>query len=144
MEFEEEVAAFMKQWGYQPTEFGRRSIGDPNFVRLLQSGKRSPTLRIVRKIRAWMELGPDVHDRRYRQPSETSLANWAEWTPEKDAKLAQLINSDASWTLIGKELNVSRSSARRRAIRCGFWEIGTVFHPTDQPIEHVNGDTHDE
>ena len=60
-EFPERVEAFIKMWGYTDSEFGRRALGDPNFILELRRSGRSPTLRTVQKIEEFMKGGAKRH-----------------------------------------------------------------------------------
>ena len=53
-EFQTEVEAFLASTRMKATDFGRESIGDPNFIRHLRKG-RSPTLVTADRVRAFME-----------------------------------------------------------------------------------------
>jgi hypothetical protein len=56
------VEAFCRKWSYAPTEFGDRAVSDSNFLRDIQKGSRSPTLRTVDRVVAFMnEGGADRH-----------------------------------------------------------------------------------
>lgn len=59
--FTERVETFMKMWGYTDSEFGRRALGDPNFILELRRAGRSPTLRTVQKIEEYMKGGAKRH-----------------------------------------------------------------------------------
>ena len=52
-DFSDELAAFLAQTGITPSGFGRRALGDPNFVAELNRG-RSPNLRTLARARAFM------------------------------------------------------------------------------------------
>jgi hypothetical protein len=52
-DFTEELAAFLAATGITPSGFGRRALGDPNFVAELKQG-RSPNLRTIARARAFM------------------------------------------------------------------------------------------
>jgi predicted transcriptional regulator len=52
-DFTEELAAFLAATGITPSGFGRRALGDPNFVAELNQG-RSPNLRTIARARAFM------------------------------------------------------------------------------------------
>ena len=43
------IVEYLAVTGENPSAFGKRVLGDPNFVRDLREG-RSPSLRIVRKV----------------------------------------------------------------------------------------------
>ena len=49
------IDAFLAASGMSPTVFGRTVLNDPNFVFDLRSGTRSPSMRTVEKIYAWLE-----------------------------------------------------------------------------------------
>lgn len=53
-EFITEVEAFLASTRMKATDFGRESLGDPNFIRHLRKG-RSPTLVTADRVRAFME-----------------------------------------------------------------------------------------
>ena len=53
MKFAERVTAFMQQYHYTPSQFGRAAMGDPNFVPRLLKG-RQVTERIMDKVDQWM------------------------------------------------------------------------------------------
>ena len=52
-DFTDELTAFLAATGVTATGFGRRALGDPNFVRELEEG-RSPNLRTIARARAFM------------------------------------------------------------------------------------------
>jgi hypothetical protein len=52
-DFTDELAAFLAATGIKPSGFGRRALGDPNFVAELKHG-RSPNLRTIARARAFM------------------------------------------------------------------------------------------
>ena len=52
-DFTDELAAFLAATGITPSGFGRRALGDPNFVTELKAG-RSPNLRTIARARAFM------------------------------------------------------------------------------------------
>jgi hypothetical protein len=52
-DFFDELADFLARTGITPTGFGRRALGDPNFVAQLGQG-RSPHLRTIARARAFM------------------------------------------------------------------------------------------
>jgi predicted transcriptional regulator len=52
-QFRLRVEAFLKAFGFKPTEFGRQALGDPSFVMNLRRG-RSPTLTTADKVLAFM------------------------------------------------------------------------------------------
>jgi hypothetical protein len=50
------IEEFANRWNYTDSDFGREAMGDPNFVQELRNPDgRSPTLRTVSKVKAWME-----------------------------------------------------------------------------------------
>lgn len=116
MEFQDEIKQFMEKWQYSRTEFGRMAMGDPNFVRLLFDGKRSPTMRTIQKIRSWMAKEGCVSPAARRPPSKT-----IEWTREMDEQLVYLIDQGFPMIDIGVILHLSHSAARRRAVKIGKW-----------------------
>ena len=52
-DFSDELAAFLAATGITASGFGRRALGDPNFVFELQAG-RSPNLRTLARARGFM------------------------------------------------------------------------------------------
>ena len=52
-DFTDELAAFLAATGITPSGFGRRALGDPNFVTELNGG-RAPNLRTIARARAFM------------------------------------------------------------------------------------------
>jgi 2,4-dienoyl-CoA reductase-like NADH-dependent reductase (Old Yellow Enzyme family) len=53
-EFITEVEDFLEATRMKATDFGRESIGDPNFIRHLRKG-RSPSLLTADRVSAFME-----------------------------------------------------------------------------------------
>jgi hypothetical protein len=53
-EFITEVEGFLASTRMKATDFGRESIGDPNFIRHLRQG-RSPSLLTADRVSAFME-----------------------------------------------------------------------------------------
>tara|TARA_R110000822_G_scaffold81496_2_gene193524 strand:+ start:55 stop:252 length:198 start_codon:yes stop_codon:yes gene_type:complete len=53
-QFQDEIEAFLTGFGFSPTVFGRDALGDPGFVFQIRAG-RSPHLRTIDKVRAFME-----------------------------------------------------------------------------------------
>jgi sulfate adenylyltransferase subunit 2 len=51
--FLEEIEAFLKSAGLEPTALGKQALGDPNFVFDLRKG-RSPSTRTIEKVRSWI------------------------------------------------------------------------------------------
>ena len=51
--FRDEVEAFLKETGIEPTRFGREALKDPRFVFDLREG-RSPSGRTMDRVRDWM------------------------------------------------------------------------------------------
>ena len=49
-----EIEAYLKKTGETASAFGVRAVGDNNLIRQLRAG-RSPTMRVVRKIREAMK-----------------------------------------------------------------------------------------
>lgn len=128
MEFEKAVEVFLAKWGYKPTEFGRKAIGDPNFVQNMKDG-RSPSLRIVRKVEAFMAKGPEIHGALARKRKEPARVGKIQWSPAMDQVLETMIQVDASWSEISHRTGVSRLAARRRAIKLGLWEMPKAKDP---------------
>jgi homoserine dehydrogenase len=52
-QFRSEVEAFLVDKEMQPTEFGRQTLGDPNFVFDIRDG-REPRLATIGRVRNWM------------------------------------------------------------------------------------------
>ena len=52
--FANELRRFMRKFSYTPSQLGRAAIGDPNFVGDILAGKRSPTERLMNRMREWM------------------------------------------------------------------------------------------
>lgn len=48
------ITEYLRVTGENPTSFGKRVLGDPNFVGDLREG-RSPSLRVVRKVMTAMD-----------------------------------------------------------------------------------------
>lgn len=53
-QFLSRVEAFLDASGFKPSEFGRQSVGDPNFVVNLRRG-RSPTLATADRVLAFID-----------------------------------------------------------------------------------------
>jgi AMP nucleosidase len=53
----EKIEAFLVASGMSPTVFGKTVLKDPNFVFDLRAGKRSPSIRTVEKINAFIDGG---------------------------------------------------------------------------------------
>lgn len=49
------VTRFLKRHGMKPTKFGRLAMKDPGFVKGLFEEGRSPTIRTVERIEAFMK-----------------------------------------------------------------------------------------
>jgi hypothetical protein len=64
------IRDFMKMYDYKETEFGRLSVGDPNFVKELFVMGRSPKLVTVARVLDFMAGGPAKHapQNRRREP----------------------------------------------------------------------------
>lgn len=56
-DFSEEIDAYLTATGLSPTALGRMALGDPGFVFGLRNG-RSPSLRTIDKVRAFMRDNP--------------------------------------------------------------------------------------
>lgn len=52
-DFADELAEFLARTRMSPTAFGRRALGDPNFILEFRRG-RAPTLRTLARARAFM------------------------------------------------------------------------------------------
>ena len=61
-EFEQRVAAFLRQWDMSPSEFSERAVGDRSFLGDLRRG-RSPRLATVERVLAFMTNWERVHGR---------------------------------------------------------------------------------
>jgi predicted transcriptional regulator len=51
--FRNEVESFLRRANVRPTQFGKDSVNDPNFVRNLRAG-RSPSLSTVDRVLAFI------------------------------------------------------------------------------------------
>lgn len=51
------IDAFLNATGQSASAFGRATVGDPNFVRDLRSG-REPKRRLVEKVETYMRAAP--------------------------------------------------------------------------------------
>jgi len=58
------IEKFLTDSGLSPTVFGRKALNDPNFVFDLRAGKRSPSMRTVEKIHAFIAA--------YNKPSKSA------------------------------------------------------------------------
>lgn len=56
-QFRDEIAAYLRAAGMDPTTFGRRVMNDPRFVFDLAKG-RSASSRTIDKVRQWMADNP--------------------------------------------------------------------------------------
>lgn len=68
--FLQRIETFVKTWGYTESEFGRRAMGDPNFItelRKTDKGRRSPTLRTIERVDHFMLGGALKHSRQVRE-----------------------------------------------------------------------------
>src|SRR5882672_674318 len=55
IELTHNIEKFLASSGMTPTEFGRTVLNDPNFVFDLRAGTRSPSIRTVEKIYAYLD-----------------------------------------------------------------------------------------
>jgi len=53
--FRAEIDAFLKRSGMSPSAFGKAAVSDPNFVRDLREKDRSPSLKLVDKVHAFIK-----------------------------------------------------------------------------------------
>ncbi len=67
VDLKDKIDGFLTSSGMSPTVFGREVLNDPNFVFDLRSGKRSPSIRTVEKIYAYI-------DTRIKKPSKVGIA----------------------------------------------------------------------
>jgi sulfate adenylyltransferase subunit 2 len=57
-EFLEAIEKHLAETGMSPTTFGKKAVGDPNFVFTLRNG-RSPSLSLVERVQAFMTHRPE-------------------------------------------------------------------------------------
>lgn len=69
-DFKKKVEQFLESTGMSPTVFGRTALNDPNFVFDLRSDKRSPSIRTLEKINAFMR----AHNTSQSEKPNTSRA----------------------------------------------------------------------
>lgn len=53
--FIDDVSGFCTKHGFTDSAFGRAALGDPNFMREVRNGGRSPSLGTVAKVRRFMQ-----------------------------------------------------------------------------------------
>ncbi len=53
-EFLAQIEEFLRTTGMTPTEFGRRALKDPSFMNDMRHKGRSPSLRVVQRVREFM------------------------------------------------------------------------------------------
>ena len=51
--FRASIDHFLERTGMSQSQFGRRAVGDPGFVRQIRAG-RSPTMRVAQRVTAFM------------------------------------------------------------------------------------------
>ncbi|MDX2028217.1 MAG: AMP nucleosidase [Alphaproteobacteria bacterium] len=68
VELKEKIEQFLETSEMSPTVFGRKVLKDPNFVFDLRSGKRSPSIRTVEKIYAFIKA------QNGKQPAQPTVA----------------------------------------------------------------------
>ena len=56
--FRASIDHFLERTGMSQSQFGRRAVGDPGFVRQIRAG-RSPTMRVAQRVIAFMNR-PDL------------------------------------------------------------------------------------
>jgi hypothetical protein len=94
MKFDERVAAFLARHPFTPSQFGRATMGDPNFVPRLRKG-RQVTERVMLKVDKWM-------------------------ADQTDAEITRMAGEGVSWGRIASKLGLSLSHVRRRAKELGL------------------------
>jgi len=99
--FNARVSAFLRRTGLSRTAFGMLAVGDPNLLRQIARG-RSPTLRTVDRVRAFMaawdgEAGGTRDPPRRRRPGRPgSRARRARRTTRSEAMREQTKDRKAS------------------------------------------------